>query len=90
MLTSTTRTNRGRGLLLGLIAGLVSFGAAAAEEVTVYAAAAPAPEAAELKAELKEYLEALNEQLKERIEADMKQQPAARIELALGEIPSRG
>lgn len=87
------RTRIGRSLLAGAIAGLMSFGAAAMEEITVYgkdADSVQAAEQAQRQAELKAYLESLNRQLRERLEESFKEQPAARIKLALGEYRSTG
>ncbi len=104
MLTRT-RLNRSRSLslALGLLAGLSSLSAAAVEEITARATPVAAPptqsptlpagftprESATVRAELKEYLEALNRQLKEQLDADLKKQPPS-IKLVLSEIPSRG
>lgn len=90
MLTKA-RTISLRAAAVGLVAGLVSFSASAMEEVIVYGTDAAALEdRAELKAELKEYLESLNRQLKERLDAEMAARPAASVKLALAEITSRG
>ena len=94
MLTRT-RMNHGRSSswAVGLVAGLTSVGAAAmdpaVEEITVRATADTALRTETVRAELKEYLEALNRQLKEQLDADLKNQPP-RIKLVLSETPSRG
>lgn len=92
MLTRT-RKNSVRGLAVALVAGLTSVSAAAMEEVIVYGSADAAraeAERLEMRAELKEYLESLNRQLKEQLDEALELQPSAEIELALAESSSRG
>lgn len=87
-----TRTSPGRSLLVGLAAGLLSAGAQALEEVTVYGTdtAAVKAEEAERRAELRADLEALIRQLKQQLDEDLKKQQAASIKLAVGTDQSRG
>lgn len=92
MLTRT-RKNSVRGLAVALVAGLTSVSAAAMEEVIVYGSADAAraeAERLEMRAELKEYLESLNRQLKEQLDEALELQPSAEIELALAKSSSRG
>lgn len=92
MMTRTRINARHSRLLIGLVVGLLSFSASAMEEVVVNGndAAADEAQSARLEAELAQYLEALNERLKERLDENFKQRPAASVKLALAEIPSRG
>lgn len=91
MLTRSS-LNPVRLVAVGLVAGLMSFSAAAMEEVIVYGKdAAPVDsERVELRAELKEYLENLNRELKDQLDEELKKRSAASIKLALAEVPSRG
>ncbi len=89
MLTRT-RMNPGRGLLIGLIAALMSFSASATDGTVARGAETALNADARLQPELKEYLEFLNSQLKEQIDEQLNNQSATRVELALTEPSSRG
>lgn len=94
MLTRARWTTR-RSLFLGAVAGIAAAASfpAAAEQAAVRGAdvaAAQETEDARHQAELKEHLEALNEQLKQQLNESLRNQPAANVKLALAELSSRG
>jgi hypothetical protein len=81
------------GLAIGLLAGMLSQLTAATEEVVVNgkeAAAQAQAQEVRFQTEMKDYAQSLNEDLKTRLNSDMKKLPAPQVRLAIGEIPTRG
>lgn len=79
------------GLLSGLVLGLLACQASATEEIVVYGTMpAVFTEPAQIKADMHENVEVLNERLKLSIENDLKQLATPKLQLASGETASRG
>jgi hypothetical protein len=91
---STSKLNQPiTALVAGLVAGLLSQTAAATEEVVVYGTATVEQaqrREAEFQAEIKEYAQSLNEGLKATLARELKSLPALKLELAVGEMQTRG
>jgi hypothetical protein len=81
------------GLIVGLVAGLLSQLTAATEEVVVNGTEAVALAQAEevrFQTEMKDSVQSLNQNLKATLDKELKALPAPKLELALGELPTRG
>jgi hypothetical protein len=80
-------------LIAGLVVALLSQTATATEELVVDGTAA-AEQAqkreAEFQSEIKEYAQSLNEDLKATLDKELRSLPAPKLELAVGEVQTRG
>ena len=90
----TRKLNNPRaGLIVGLVAGLLSQMTAATEEVVVNgreAAATAQAEEARFQSEMKDYAQSLNQNLKATLDKEIKGLPAPKLQLAIAEISTRG
>ena len=79
-------------LVAGLLVGLSAQQAAAAEEIVVYGSAASAVKVtpAVFRAEIDNYIRALNVALRTTLDQDLKRMPAPKIELASNTTHPRG
>jgi hypothetical protein len=80
-------------LVVGLVAGLLSQTTAATEEVVAYggdAAAQIQAREAQFQAEMRDYAQSLNQNLKATLEKEFMRMPAPTLRLALGEVKTRG
>ena len=90
----TSKFNHPRtALIAGLAAGLLSQMSMAAEEIVVYgdkAVAAVQARAAQFQTETKDYAQSLNENVKATLDKELKQIAMPKLELAVGEVSTRG
>ena len=82
----------GQGLAVGLAVSLLAQQATAAEELVVYGPAASVAvkrDQEAFRAEIENFVRALNEQLKQTLDADLKRALAPKLELASAETHTR-
>ena len=86
------KLSRTTGLAAGLaVAGLLATEAFATEELVVYGTnLASASSAPDLREEMKASVEALNQDLKDALDKDVKRLTRPRLQLALEDVVSRG
>ena len=89
---SKVTRNRLAAVIAGLSVGLLAQQASATEEIVVYgwASSAPKIERAMFRAEIDNYVRALNSQLRTTLDQNQKPTPAPKVELANTRTPVRG
>ena len=89
---ATGKFRAGAGLALGIAVSLLAQQATATEELVVYGSA-PAVVKRDprvFRAEVESYIRAVNEQLREALDADLKRALAPKIDVASSELQARG
>lgn len=89
---ATGKFRAGAGLALGMAVSLLAQQATATEELVVYGSA-PAVVKADpraFRAEVESYIRAVNEQLREALDADLKRALAPKIDVTSSELQARG
>ena len=89
---SKVSRNRLAGLIAGLSVGLLAQQASATEEIVVYGSASSVfkIEPGMFRAEIDNYVRALNSQLRTTLDRNQKRTPAPKVELANNTTPVRG
>ena len=89
---SKVTRNRLAGLIAGLSVGLLAQQASATEEIVVYGSASSVfkIERAMFRADIDNYVRALNSQLRTTLDQNQKPTPAPKVELANNTTPVRG
>jgi hypothetical protein len=89
---ATRKFLAGKSLALGLAVSLLAQQATATEELVVYGSAPAVVKVDQqaFRADVENYIRAMNEQLKETLDADLKRALAPKIEVASSTLQARG